>query len=57
MLEYLKEKGTKHETSVPYSPQQNGVAKRKNRYFCEMANCLLIDLKMDQKYWGKAIMC
>ena len=29
------------EHSVPYTPQQNGVAKRKNRSLKEMETCLL----------------
>ena len=28
---YLKEKGIRHELTVPHSPQQNGVAERINR--------------------------
>jgi hypothetical protein len=30
--EYLEEEGIKHEFSAPYTPQQNGVAERKNRH-------------------------
>jgi transposase InsO family protein len=29
--DYLDEEGIKHEFSAPYTPQQNGVAERKNR--------------------------
>jgi transposase InsO family protein len=27
---YLKENGIRHETTVPYNPEQNGIAERKN---------------------------
>ena len=37
LLQILKENGTRHEFTVPDSPQQNGVAERKNRYLSEMA--------------------
>jgi transposase InsO family protein len=30
--EFLGEEGIKHEFSVPYTPQQNGVVERKNRF-------------------------
>lgn len=38
---YLKEKGIRHELTVPHSPEQNGVAERKNRTLVESA-CSLI---------------
>ena len=34
--------GIIHETTTPYSPQSNGVAKRKNRTLKEMMNAMLI---------------
>ena len=35
--EFLDEEGIKHEFSAPYSPQQNGVAERKNRTLIELS--------------------
>ena len=37
----LRNNGIKHETTIPYTPEQNGVAERKNRSLQEMANCML----------------
>ncbi|GKA19759.1 retrotransposon protein, putative, ty1-copia subclass [Tanacetum coccineum] len=34
--------GIRHEFTTPYSPQQNGIAKRKNRTLKEMVNAMLI---------------
>lgn len=49
---FLKRRGIKHETTAGYFPQQNGVAERKNRSLVEMAKCMLLDAKIDNKYWG-----
>ena len=40
---------------VPYTPQQNGVAKRKNRTLKEMANCIIQSKGLSLKYWAEAI--
>jgi transposase InsO family protein len=39
--DYLDEEGIKHEFLPPYTPQQNGVANRKNRTLIEMARTML----------------
>jgi hypothetical protein len=41
--------------TVPYTPQQNGVAERKNRTLKEMANCMIQSKGLSLKYWVKAI--
>ena len=43
--------------SVPYTPQQNGVAERKNRAMKEMATCMLEAKPLSPKLWEKAINC
>ncbi|GJZ77065.1 zinc finger, CCHC-type containing protein [Tanacetum coccineum] len=40
-----QDQGIIHETTTPYTPQQNGVAERKNRAFKEMVNFMLSDPK------------
>ena len=39
--DFYSENGLLHQLSVPYTPQQNGVAERKNRTLWEMANCMI----------------
>ena len=39
---FLKSNGIVHQLSVPYTPQQNGVAERMNRTLIEMARCMLV---------------
>ena len=37
---FCTEQGIQQQHTVPYIPQQNGVAERKNRTLKEMANCI-----------------
>lgn len=52
---FFAEHGIVHQMSAPYSPQQNGVAERKNRYLKEMMRCMLAESGLDKKFWGEAI--
>ena len=42
---------------VPYTPQHNGVAERKNRSLKEMATCMMEEKDLDNKLWYEAINC
>ena len=55
LSEYLKAHGTKQEFTCPYTPQQNGLAERKNRTLSEMAKCMILDAGMNNKFWAEAI--
>ena len=37
---FCTEQRIQQQHTIPYTPQQNGVAERKNRTFKEMANCM-----------------
>jgi len=52
----LKKAGIEFQTTVPFSPQQNGIAEKKNRHLCESARSMLFDAGLATKYWGEAIM-
>nr|GEY26644.1 putative ribonuclease H-like domain-containing protein [Tanacetum cinerariifolium] len=47
--------GIKREFSVPRTPQQNGIARRKNRTLIEAARTLLADLLLPISFWAKAV--
>lgn len=53
--EYLKEEGVRHERTVPKTPQQNGVAERLNRTLVEMVRTMLVESKLNQRFWGEAM--
>lgn len=53
---FYESEGIKAQFTTPYSPQQNGVAERKNRSLQEMEICLLADANMTKLYWGEAVM-
>lgn len=52
---YLKSEGVIHQSSAPYTPEQNGKAERMNRTLVEKARCMLIDAKLDKNFWAEAI--
>ena len=43
--------------STPYTPQQNGVAKRKNMSLKEMATCMIEAKNFPPKFQDEAIKC
>lgn len=51
----LKKEGIVFQTTVPYNPEQNGVAERKNRTLCESARSMLFDANLPTKFWGEAV--
>ena len=54
--DFCSQYGIIHQTTAPYSPQQNEVAKRKNRTLKEMMNALLLSSGLPQNLWGEAIL-
>jgi transposase InsO family protein len=52
---FLEEEGIKHEFSVPYTPQQNGVVERKNITLLDMARTMLDEYKTPDRFWVEAI--
>ncbi|CAL8997273.1 unnamed protein product [Prunus brigantina] len=41
--------------TVAYSPQQNGVAERKNRTIVEMTKCMMFEKGMPLEFWAEAV--
>ena len=55
--DFLDQHGIKHQFIVPYTPQQNGVAERKNRSLMEMARCMVKSQALPHSFWLEAVMC
>jgi transposase InsO family protein len=54
MDEFCRRNGIIHETTIPYNPEQNGIAERAIAIFLQMTRCMLWTAKMDLRYWGEA---
>ena len=53
-IDFYKEVRIRKETTMPYNPEQNGLAKRKNRTIMEVVKSMLHDQKLPKFLWGEA---
>nr|GEV52567.1 hypothetical protein [Tanacetum cinerariifolium] len=53
---YFQSTGIIHQTTAPYTPQQNGVAEKKNRTLKEMVNFMLSYSRLSEGFWGEAML-
>ncbi|KAL4377627.1 hypothetical protein GQ457_02G041370 [Hibiscus cannabinus] len=52
---FCEENGIHRELTSPYTPEQNGVAERKNRTVVEMARSMLQEKGLPNHFWGEAV--
>jgi hypothetical protein len=52
---HLSSRGTKHEKTAPYSPQQNGIAERLNQTLVSHARAMLLASNLPKKLWPEAL--
>ncbi|GKC19369.1 putative ribonuclease H-like domain-containing protein [Tanacetum coccineum] len=55
LSEFCEKKGIKKEFSVTRTPQQNGVAERRNRTLIKAARTMLADSKLPTTFWAEAV--
>jgi transposase InsO family protein len=54
MRDFLRDYGIVHQTTCVSTPEQNGVAERKNRHILEVTRCLLFAMNVSKYLWGEA---
>ena len=55
LSEWLELTGIQHNFSPPYTPQNNGVAKRANRTILDMTRCMMIQSNLAPQWWAEAV--
>ena len=53
---FCEENGLIHQRSASYTPQQNGLAKRKNRTLVDMVNAMMISARLPFNLWGEDLL-
>ncbi|KAL6278328.1 hypothetical protein ACE6H2_021929 [Prunus campanulata] len=56
MTQYLSTHGIIHQTSCVGTPQQNGVAERKNRDLLEKTRALMFQMNVPKRFWSQGIL-
>ena len=54
--ELCDEKGIERQLTIAYTPQQNGVAERRNRTVLEMVRLMMAQANLPISYWGDALL-
>nr|KYP70533.1 Retrovirus-related Pol polyprotein from transposon TNT 1-94 [Cajanus cajan] len=52
--QFCEDFGIEHQLTAPYTPQQNGVSERRNRYILEMTRCMLYEKNLPKEFWAEA---
>jgi len=52
---YLQQKGILSQRSFLYTPQQNGMAERKNRHLLDITRSLLLQASVPSRFWAEAL--
>ncbi len=55
LMRFFEKNGIHHQTTISYTPEQNGLAERMNRTLIEKAKCMLFDSGLGKIFWGEAV--
>ena len=53
---FCEDHGIIHQKSAPFTPQQNGLAERKNRTLVDMVNAMILNAGLPFNLWGEALL-
>ena len=53
--DFLSKNGIRRQFSCRYTPQQNGVAERKNRHIAKVAQALMAEQNLPHHFWAEAV--
>ena len=53
---FCEEKGIVRHLAIPYTPQQNGVAERRNRTLLDMVRSMMAQANLPINFWGDALL-
>jgi len=53
---FCDEKGIARQLTIPYTPQQNGVAERRNRTLFDMVRSMMAQANLPIFFWGDALL-
>lgn len=56
LQQFFEAEGIINQTTCSNTPQQNGVAERKNRHLLEVLRAVSIEAHMPLSYWGKLLL-
>nr|ABA96191.1 retrotransposon protein, putative, Ty1-copia subclass [Oryza sativa Japonica Group] len=51
--DYCRKEGIVRHHTIPYTPQQNGVAERMNRTIISNTRCMLSNARMNKRFWAE----
>ena len=52
--DYCRKEGIVRHLTIPYTPQQNGVAERTNMTIISKARCMISNARMSKRFWAEA---
>lgn len=55
LTDILQKAGIRHQTTTPYTPEENGVAERLNRTLEERARCMIFNAGLTTDFWAEAV--
>jgi len=56
MTNYLNSNGILHQTSCVSTPQQNGIAERKNRDLIEKTRAIMLQMNVPKSFWSYGVL-